>query len=416
MKNKKLVIIIAAIAIAVIAISIISMPNIKTKMALSDKIEDKSVHRALIIRNENVVKDESGLSSAALNNMIQTHVSDGEYVKRYKNVATMYKNGSSEETAAIGQKLAKVIDRINQITSSKSKDAFLEDVSKLELNMSEYVRDMAKYSIKRDVRSLSSVKSKMEIATDKKNSADGEKIKKELEKLNKEKQGYEKSLENLKIELYSPSSGIFSAKMDGYEEILTANSIDEITVDDFERIYKEDKENNSGCKIIDNYQWYAAIEVDKKRAAEFKEGEQVFLRFSTINKDFTACIESISKAKSGKNIICISSDEYDVDISTLRKTDITLIKNIFSGLKIPSEAIKQKDGKTGVYAIKGKTVTFVETVITYNDGENAIVKEYNPFVDEVIPAIKLELYDEVIVSGRNIYDGMVIKWGNLIWI
>lgn len=409
MKNKRLVITIAVIAIAVISVLIISMPNIKTQMALSDKIEDKSEHRALIIRNENVVKDEGGLSSASMNGIIQTHVSDGEYVKRYKNVATMYKNGDSEETADIQQKLAKVIDRINQINASKSQDAFEEDVSKLESNMSAYMRDMAKYSIKRDARSLSGVKSKMEIATAKKNSADGEKIRKELEGLNKEKQGYEKILENLKIELYSPSSGIFSSKMDGYEEILTANSIDEITVDDFERVYKEEKENSGGCKIIDNYQWYAAIEVDKKRAAKFKEGEQVFLRFSTINKDFTGFIESISKTKSGKNIICVSSDEYDVDISSLRKTDITLIKNIFSGLKIPAEAIRQKDGKTGVYAIKGKTVTFVETVITYNDGENAIVKEYDPFVDEVIPAIKLELYDEVVVSGSNIYDGMVIK-------
>lgn len=413
MKNKKIIIIAIICIVVLICAFFILNPSIKTEMALTSTIEDKSVHRALIIRDEKYVIDIDGKEAVKSDGIIHSNASDGEYVKKAKNVATFYKNDESQASKDMQKKLSKVTERINQIKNSDAlTDVFEGDNVKLESDISRYARDFSSYTLKKDGRNISTIKSKIEYAKDKKDLASGEKLRQELNALEKEKQEYEKGLSNLKTELYSPSSGIFFASVDGFEKILTKNSINSITVDDFEKVYSEQKNPDSTCKIIDNYVWYAAIEVDKERAKSFKVGETVFLNFSTINKNFTATVESISKEKGGKQIICTSSTEYDVDISTLRKTDITLIKNMYKGLLIPSEAIREVDGKTGVYAIKGRTATFVETKIIYNDKEHAIVKEYNPFVDTFIPSVKLNLYDEVIITKRGIYHGKLVKWGN----
>lgn len=413
MKNSK-ILIIAVLGIIVLICSFAFLnPTVKTETALTSTIEDKSNHRALIIRNEKYAIDIDGKEIVKPDGMIHSNASDGEYVKKAKNIATFYKNDENPASEDMQRKLSKVIERINQIKNSGAlSDAFEGDSAKLESDISRYVRDFSTYALKKDARSISNVKSKIEYAKDKKDLASGEKLRTELYALEKEKTEYEKALSNLKTELFSPSSGIFFANIDGFEKILTKNSVNSITVDDFKNIYSEEKNPQLTCKIIDNYVWYAAIEVDKERAKKFSVGETVFLNFSTINKDFTATVEYISKEKDGKQIICTSSTEYDVDISTLRKTDVTLIKNMYKGLLIPTDAIREVDGKTGVYAIKGKTATFVETKIIYNDGEHAIVKEYNPFVDADIPRVKLNLYDEVIITKRGIYDGKLVKWGN----
>ena len=406
MKNKKLIISAIAIIAVIILIYLVSIPNMQTEMAISGRIEDLSKHTGIVIRNESIVRSDAGEPSTMMDGVLQTHVAEGEYVKRFKNVATMYKNDSEDQSNDVQKKLAKVIDRINQITSSKSvTDALKNDKSKLETKMTDYVREFVRGINDRDGRVAGEVVEKMNIASGKGsdvNSADAA-LAQELQTLMAEKEQYEKSLSNLKIELFSSSSGIFSAKMDGYEEILTRNSALEMTVSDFDNVYKEEKRPITGCKIIDNYEWYAALEVDKKRSQDFEIGETVYLRFDTINKDFVGSILSISPVKSGKCIICVSSNEYDVDISSLRKGEISLIKNIHSGLRIPAEAIREQDGVTGVYAIKGKTIRFIEAEVLYNDGEYAIVKEDNTLSGGLL------LYDEVVVSGRNIYDGKGVR-------
>lgn len=406
MKNKRFAIIAAFVVFAAIVTYMVLTPSISTQTAVSGKMEDSSKHRAIVIRNESIVRSDAGEASTMMDGVLQTHVSDGEYVKRFKNVATVYKSDDSADTEQIGKKLANVTDRINQITSSESfQDIFDGDDAKIDAKMKSYVKELISSINLKSAREASDIKTKMDIANDKRAEASmgRSKLISELAKLNEQKEQYEKSLANLKTELYSSLSGIFSSSMDGYEEILTANSITNMTVSDFDSVFKEEKRPITGCKIIDNYEWYTAIETDSKRAENFSEGEIVYLRFDTISKDFEGIITHISKKKNGKNIITVTSSNYDVDITPLRKTEITLIKNIYSGLKIPSEAIKTVDGKEGVYAVKGKILRFIETEILYNDGKNAIVKEDNLLSGGLL------LYDEVVVSGRNIYDGKSVK-------
>lgn len=389
----------------IIAMYKILTPSLNTQTVVSGRAEDITKHKAIVIRNESIVRSDAGEASTMMDGVLQTHVADGEYVKRFKNVAAIYKNNEDESAKLTAQKLANITDRINQIENSvSSSDTFEGDKSKTESKINGYVKEFINAKNKSDARSLSEIKSKMEVELQKSGKmASDDKLSKELISLKAQKEQYEKSLANLKTELYSSSSGIFSSSMDGYEEILTANSIEKMTVSDFESVYNEKKRPITGCKIIDNYQWYTAIETDTKRAKNFEEGEMVYLRFDSINKTFEGTITHISEPKGGKNIITVTSLNYSDDITPLRKTEISLIKNIYSGLKVPISAVREVNGKKGVYAVKGKSLKFIEIEVLYSDGENVIVKEDNLLSNGLL------LYDEVVTSGRNLYNGKTVK-------
>ena len=86
----------------------------------------------------------------------------------------------------------------------------------------------------------------------------------------------------------------------------------------------------------------------------------------------------------------------------MRNSKITIIKNEYKGLKISNKAIRVINGETGVFVVSGIEAKFVKTDVIYQDDEYAIC-ELNTADEE-----KLRLYDEIIVKGKNVYDGKII--------
>ena len=106
-------------------------PSLNTQTVVSGRAEDITKHKAIVIRNESIVRSDAGEASTMMDGVLQTHVADGEYVKRFKNVAAIYKNNEDESAKLTAQKLANITDRINQIENSvSSSDTFEGDKSK----------------------------------------------------------------------------------------------------------------------------------------------------------------------------------------------------------------------------------------------------------------------------------------------
>ena len=80
---------------------------------------------------------------------------------------------------------------------------------------------------------------------------------------------------------------------------------------------------------------------------------------------------------------------------TERFLKLEFIKKKYSGLKVPSEALRVSDGKTGVYTVVDGIVKFKPVNIYYKDSKYAIVEENNASTGGLL------LYDEVIVSPGN---------------
>ncbi len=377
-------------------------PELKTEMVFSGKMENASSHQGVIARDE-FLADQSASGT------LQAMVPEGEMVKKGKLIACIYKGGIDPD---VQNKLTRVNERISEITSSKSAgDAFSDDVYKLETRISEKVKEMVASLDKADARTVLSDKLEIDAILEKKNTLTGDKasIETSLAALEAEKSEYESVLNQAREDIFSPRAGIFSTLTDGLESVLSTDAAKEMTVDEFRSILDTPLKDTTAadyvpqCKIIDTYEWCVAMELTEARAKQFEENESVELRLDGISKNIPARVSAISPVKDGKCILTASSSYYDTDIVHMRKTEVTLIKNTYSGLKVPVEAIREKDGEKGVYTVTDSFIRFKPVEVLYQDGEYAIVKENNAVSGSLL------LYDEVVVAGRNLTEGKMVK-------
>ena len=86
----------------------------------------------------------------------------------------------------------------------------------------------------------------------------------------------------------------------------------------------------------------------------------------------------------------------------MRQGSMTIINNTYSGLKLPAKAMRFKDEKAGVFVRSGMTIKFVEVNVVYKTDEYFICEQ------QVSNDSVLRLYDDVVVKGKNLYDGKII--------
>lgn len=401
-KKTKLIIVLAVVLLALLFAIFGLAGKVETETVLTGTMENSSSHPALLIKSEYVITPE-------MDGNIRTLVKEGELVSSGKNIATVYKKDVDED---IQKKLAQVSDKINEIIESENAGGmFTGDRYKIEALISDKVRELTYCISTGDAEEAAKIKSQINTIYEKKLNIDGDTdVASTLNSLLSEQREYENRLSGSKEELYSPRSGYFSVNMDSFEEVLTLKGAKDLSVKEFDSIAKkiEAKESDvsampSKCKIIDNFEWKIAIKVDKKRAADFSVEEEVFVNFEGTEKENSATVESISEEQSGDCIIILSTTAYNPDVINVRYINVSLIKNRYTGLKVSNKAIHEENGEKGVYVLVDTIVRFKKVKVLYSDATHSIVSENNGGDNPLL------LYDEVILSGKNLYDGKSIR-------
>lgn len=368
----------------------------RTIIAQIETFEKSYEFDGIITRSEYLVSadvDDSGVLDPA--------VSENEMVKKGKVVAVYYDSTIDDETRT---RLADINKRISEINSSPNDVSMLDsNPQKIDEEIDKKVEEIVEASFRRDMNAVSAARLDASLLIDRKLELEGGgEIKADnLESLRAEKLRLERSYGGKKIEIVSPSHGIFSTTLDGYEEILTSEKALSMTVSDYETAKKKAVSTEEAikkgvvCKIIDNSKWWISIMANEQQATSFKTGEAVTVRFAGENKDIRATVEYISPAQSGDYIITLSSIAYSEYITSNRFTSLTLVKNSYTGYKVPLEAVRVKDGKAGVYVKTENTIRYREIEVLYKDDKNAIVKADNTKDGALL------LYDEIIIDMKE---------------
>lgn len=368
-------------------------PGVETQMVQHGEMEKSFSFEGMIIRDETLIKsDKKGVLEAI--------ASENEMVKKGKHIASVYESDVDEETK---KKLSDINERIREIENmlASSSETYSDDY-RIESAITSKLSELSSAQENNNVSKIVSIKNDLEILNDKKNavSADDGYEEQMLAELKAEKAEYEQKLSSDKQDLYSPIPGIFSTKIDGYEEVISLDAADNLTPDDFEAIKKtqnEKKRKSNGkivCKIIDSFEWAVAVIATENELSALKTGDAISLRIPDSTEEATATISYISAPKNGKYVVVATSDVSCEWSSKERFIKIDFIKNKYSGLKVPSQAIRVHNNTTGVYVLSDGIVKFKEINIYYKDGKNAIVEENSA-------SGGLLLYDEIIVSSGN---------------
>ncbi len=202
--------------------------------------------------------------------------------------------------------------------------------------------------------------------------------------------------------VYSPSSGYFINYIDGYEDIASAEVIGNMSYaegkDMLDRTEAESKETVYG-KVITNYKWDLCTYVTKEQAEKLYEGQKVKVSVDIEENQYHNVTVEKLIPKDEMVLVVLKSSTMNKNIVEKRITDCEILFNQYKGIRVPVEAIRFVDGQQGVYVKFSKLVQFKKVKPIYQDANYAILPIGTDEENQV------ELYDNIIVKGVNLYDG-----------
>ncbi len=231
----------------------------------------------------------------------------------------------------------------------------------------------------------------------------------------REKETLSGQLINLEENITVTTPGYFYSQVDGYENVFSVSKLADMTLNSYNELVDSDPVDYSSVlvagKIVNSDEWYILSEVVYDDLKKFNEGNVYEIKFP-FNSD-TAIKMSLERIvrenESEKAVLVFKSNYMPVGFKYLRKQNIQIVEESYTGYKIPANAVRVVDGTRGVYILSGNTVVFKEIdVLTENDGY-FIVKEQPTYLEDEFYYKKLALYDNVITSGKNLYDGKIIS-------
>ena len=218
----------------------------------------------------------------------------------------------------------------------------------------------------------------------------------------------------------APQSGTFSNLVDGYESLLTPESVFQLTPSSLAELIDNPPAADSALgKLITSSLWYFAASLPGEAADRLSQGGVATLRFTgEFSRDVAVTVEQIGPAEGGQTLVVFSSDRYLSQITLLRHQTAELIFESWSGLRIPTAALRllqeeQTDEETGqvtqttrlgVYALVAGRVTFKEVEVLTEGEDYYVVRPVGTGRDA------LRAGEEIITRGLDLQDGQLLEF------
>ena len=226
-----------------------------------------------------------------------------------------------------------------------------------------------------------------------------------LQSLKAEREKLQAALLSPQGEISAHVSGYFIDTADGYEEILTPADIEKLIPETLDGLKPVDVKKEVVGKLVSDYKWYIAATVSVNDSLAYKTGDTLTIHTNLkANPEISVKVERVNiSLVSDRAVIVFSCQEMSSELASLRSGAMTVVNGVYKGLKLPRRALRIVDSKTGVYVLSGMELKFTPVEILYRDEETMICRLSND------SASGLRLYDEVVVKGKNLYDGKIIN-------
>lgn len=371
---------------------------VKTETAVFSDMSDGLNITGVIIRNETLV-------SAGDSGVLHFIIGDGNRVAKDGVIANIY---DSESASIILERIDSVNGKIADIEEMLSYNNLeAADLDMINAKVHQNLNNLIICGGNGNYDAFSDKSDELLSAYNRRQAAMGETadFSAQLTALKAEKDQLAASLPAAKGTLRAEKSGYFVSKSDGYETVLTCENPESITLEYLNGIKAENVGENTVGKIVSDYEWYIAAEVSVNESLNFKEGDALTIYTSV--KSYPKLPVTVKKINisesSGGAVVLFACNDMNSELASMRTGPMTVVKKEYSGLKVPTSARRVVDSKLGVYVLTGMQVKFVEVKVLFTDGDYMICEK------QTSDGNVLRLYDEVIVKGKNLYDGKIIS-------
>ena len=163
-----------------------------------------------------------------------------------------------------------------------------------------------------------------------------------------------------------------------------------------------------------------------KVAQTLQESGRLKLRFAKgVGRDLSVKLTHISEAEGGRVVAVFQGDTYLSELTLLRQQSAEVILGSLEGIRVPREALRaektsvDENGQrvtteqTGVYCLVGMEARFKPVEVLYSGDGFALVRSiYDTASGDLTSSqevARLRDGDQVIVTGRDLYDGKVLS-------
>lgn len=385
-----------------------------TTLAYTYQVENGSQLNGYVVRSEQVLSDEG-------NGLLRLERKEGERVSKGGIVAVVYTNRDAYDRQAEIERLDEQISQLEFAQESMlGTEATLKLDSQIMQNILRYRSAVAVDRLdgaEEHGQELRSLVLKRDYTY-----SDDENLSEQVKALRAERKALSAKSEGAVRNIKSPSSGLYSAVVDGYETVLTADSLSDLTPSRMADLQPDPGVNSAVGKLIIGDTWYYAATLDAKEAAVLKERAadlereegSLLLRFAkNIDRDLPVTIQSISAEENGRCVVVFRGKTYLQELTLLRQQSAEVIYETVDGMRVPNTALrvdvhKEEDSTeeirtVGVYCIVGTKALFKPVKVLYSGDDFSLVR-----ATATSEKLRLRTGDEVVVSAKDLFSGKVI--------
>lgn len=371
-----------------------------------------------VLKADGYIFRDQTVINAPSDGFLYCEKAEDERVSRGEVVMYIYKNQISLSASSELKEVEKEISELSK--GLRTAEIYSNDTAKLEQMIAQSLRAVPKASARNDMEAVGEICDEVNMFIEKRRIISGEAQAvdrtQELERLRAKKAELEKTYNIERTLLHAPKTGAFTARLDGAEEKLSLKALENVSVDYIKSLDKltiepKTREKVSAGepagKIVDNYSWSVAAVVPKTSVDGLKVGSTLNIRLPDVGTEVVGgTVSKITPEDSGKVVLVVNSNKYIERIYSMSRAKVELVKNSYGGFRIPAKSLRMTDGVMGVYVIRSNKARFIPVELLYNGNEWVVVAEKTESAET--PKV-LKLYDELIVSGRDIYEGKVMR-------
>ncbi len=391
-----------------------------TENAVLTTITDKIHSNGFIIRDENIVQNNS-------NGILSYSCSNGDTVNAKGEIAKVYSNESDAVAHSMADKLQAKKDSLEYIQKNTISGTMSLDIinNNIKSKMISFLDDTNKYSIN-DVKNdtdnlLLSINQRLLYTGNLKNFSG------EISNLSSQIETLRSSAGKSTGSINTPKAGYFCEYCDGYEDAVKYSDVGNLTLEKLKSIQKSEVPENVAGKVVSNVKWYIACEVTNDEAQNLTiwDSAVTVLLTEASTEAIPAEIYKISQTGDGNALVILQCDYMNNGILQARNEPVEIGLGTFTGLRVSKRAIhddyvtkttydendnshKEQKKVQGVYVLYGSEVQFKQISILYAD-DDYVICDTSPQEGILFNGETISLYDKVIVKGDDLYDGKVIS-------
>ncbi len=380
--------------------------NVTVETVVAYSVYDTVETQAIAIRSETQVEAEVG------NNYLFYTLENGNRVSKNGTVAHLY---AEEETAGLQEQLALLDEDIALLESAQAlAESEYAGLEAIEQQLTRKVQELAVYVNGQNAEELRAMHAQLLSLMNKRQVIIGavENYTSKIEQLKAERNALAARVVAPVGAVRAPRSGYFVDRADGFETYFSAKDDDvaALTAEEVQAALTASPSVSASCvgKIVAEYDWYLACSVDSQKAAALEVGDSLNIRLPFVTAETVPTkVLAVNHGANNQSALILKCSLMSEELSDIRIESVQLLMEEHNGLRLPDKALHfDENNRAGAYVRMGTTVTFRYVDILYHNEKdkysicaipNAADKSY------------VQLYDDVIVEGKDLYDGKVVQ-------